>query len=352
MKTDMTSLDTTKLTAYLEAELDGFKGPISIKKFAGGQSNPTFLISAGSGEYVLRSQPPGKLLKGAHAVDREFRVLTALEKTDVPVAQAYLLCEDTTVTGSMFYVMSYEKGRIFWDPALPEVPLAQRSALYSELIRVMATLHDVNVDAIGLGDYGRAGNYFERQVNVWTKQYRLAETETIDAMEMLATWLPANIPADDGQLSIVHGDYRIDNLIFDPSEPRALAVLDWELSTLGHPLADLAYFCMCLRLPSTWPVAGLGEQNRIQLGIPTEQELIAQYCTLRGIDGIKDWPFYLAFSFFRLAAIVQGVLKRALDGNASSDRALQVGKMAKPLATMAVNVLENGSSHAHTETDQ
>ncbi len=340
MITDVNSLDTLKLAAYLETRINGFQGPLTAEKFAGGQSNPTFLLKARSGEYVLRRQPPGALLKGAHAVDREYRVLDALRKTAVPVPHPYLLCEDREVIGSMFYVMHFQQGRIFWDPSLPELPREQRAPLYSELIRVLATLHDVDVNAVGLGDYGRSGNYFERQVGMWTKQYRAAETETIEAMETLITWLPANMPADDGQLSIVHGDYRIDNLIFHPAEARVMAVLDWELSTLGHPLADLAYFCMCLRLPSSGHISGLAGKNREQLGIPTEADLVAQYCALRGIGAIDNWQFYLAFSFFRLAAIVQGVLKRALDGNASSDKAVQVGKMARPLAELAIALLE------------
>ena len=340
---DVKTLDAIKLAAYLEAHVDGFRGPLTFEKFAGGQSNPTFLLTAASGNYVLRRQPPGALLKGAHAVDREFRVLVALAPTAVPVARAHHLCQDASVIGSMFYVMSFERGRIFWDPALPELPRDQRTALYSELIRVLATLHDVDVEAVGLGDYGKPGNYFERQVGMWTRQYRAAETGPIAAMETLMAWLPANLPPEDGQRSLVHGDYRLDNLIFDASEPftpRVLALLDWELSTLGHPLADLAYFCMCLRLPSSGHISGLADKNREQLGIPTEAAMVAQYCALRGIAAIEHWPFYLAFSFFRLAAILQGVLKRAQDGNASSDRAVQVGKMAGQLAQQAVELIE------------
>lgn len=340
MTTDVKSLDTVKLAAYLETRIDGFQGPLTAEKFAGGQSNPTFLLKARSGDYVLRRQPPGALLKGAHAVDREYRVLDALRDSGVPVAHAYHLCEEREVIGSMFYVMRFEQGRIFWDPALPELPREQRAPLYSASIRVLATLHAVDVHAVGLGDYGRAGNYFERQVGIWTRQYRAAETGTIEAMETLIAWLPANLPADDGQLSIVHGDYRLDNLIFHPTEARVLAVLDWELSTLGHPLADLAYFCMCLRLPSGAHISGLADKNRAQLGIPDEAELVAQYCALRGIGAIDNWPFYLAFSFFRLAAILQGVLKRALDGNASSDQAVPVGQMAGQLAQLAVALIE------------
>ena len=332
--------DAVKLAAYLETAIDGFRGPLTVEKFTGGQSNPTFLLKAASGAFVLRRQPPGVLLKGAHAVDREYRVLVALKDTGVPVARAHHLCIDAGVIGSMFYVMSFEQGRIFWDPALPELPREQRAPIYSELIRVLATLHEVDVDAIKLGDYGRPGNYFERQVGMWTRQYRAAETATIAPMETLIAWLPANLPPDDGQLSLVHGDYRLDNLIFDSAAPRVLAVLDWELSTLGHPLADLAYFCMCLRLPSNGHISGLAGKDRAALGIPGELELVAQYCALRGIGPINDWHFYLAFSFFRLAAILQGVLKRAQDGNASSDKALQVGEMAGQLAQLAVELIE------------
>jgi aminoglycoside phosphotransferase (APT) family kinase protein len=340
---DVKKLDAVKLAAYLAIHVDGFQGPLTFEKFAGGQSNPTFLLKAASGNYVLRRQPPGALLKGAHAVDRECRVLVALAHSDVPVARAHHLCQDVDIIGSMFYVMSFEQGRIFWDPALPELERAQRAPLYNELIGVLAKLHDVDVDAVGLGDYGKPGNYFERQIGMWTRQYRAAETGSIAAMETLITWLPANLPPDDGQRSLVHGDYRLDNLIFEatePFEPRVLALLDWELSTLGHPLADLAYFCMCLRLPSSGHISGLADKDREQLGIPLEAQMVAQYCALRGIGAIDHWPFYLAFSFFRLAAILQGVLKRAQDGNASSEKAVQVGQMAGHLAQLAVTLIE------------
>jgi len=339
MTRDIKSLDTVKLATYLEKQIDGFQGPLTAEKFPGGQSNPTFLLKARSGDYVLRRQPPGQLLKGAHAVDREYRVLEALRDTEVPVARAYQLCEDPEVIGSMFYVMSFVQGEIFWDPALPELAREKRMPLYSEVIRVLAALHDVDVNAVGLSDYGRSGNYFERQVGMWTKQYRAAETETIEAMEKLIAWLPANTPPDDGQQSLVHGDYRFDNLIFHPTEAKVLAVLDWELSTLGHPFADLAYLCMCLRLPSFGQISGLAGKDREQLGVPTEAQIIAQYCALRGIGAIEHWPFYLAFSYFRLAAILQGVLKRALGGNASNDKAIQVGQMAGQLAQMAVALI-------------
>lgn len=337
---DVNSLNVEKLAANLERNIEGFQGPIIAEKFAGGQSNPTFLLKARSGSYVLRRQPPGKLLKSAHAVDREYRVIAALAGTEVPVAKAYYLCEDADVIGSIFYVMSFEDGRIFWDPALPQLPREQRATLFDELIRAMAAVHSIDVEAVGLVDYGRPGNYFERQIKLWTKQYRAAEIDAIPAMETLMDWLPANCPEDDGQNGLVHGDYRFDNLIFHPTEPRVLAVLDWELSTLGHPLADLSYFCMCLRLPARGHISGLGDVDRNAMGIPSEKAIIARYCELRGLDGIEHWHFYLAFSFFRMAAILQGVLKRALEGNASSEEALQVGKMTAPLAQQALKLIE------------
>jgi len=333
-------LDLDVLVPYLEANVDGFKGLRESKKFEGGQSNPTFLLTADSGQYVLRRQPPGELLKSAHAVDREFRVIAALAETEVPVARAYHLCEDKTVIGSMFYVMSFEDGRIFWNPALPDMDKDHRTAIYAELNRVLAAMHDVNVDAVGLGDYGRPGNYFERQVGVWTKQYRASEIEPIAAMDKLIEWLPANIPEDDGKVSLIHGDYRIDNLIFHPTECRAIALLDWELSTLGHPYADLAYQCMQLRLGQDAAIPGLGDVNRSELGIPSEEDYVAQYCEHRGLEGIPNWNFYLVFSFFRLAAILQGVLKRAVDGNASSKKALDYGALAPTLANMAVDLID------------
>ncbi|WP_179400768.1 phosphotransferase [Burkholderia guangdongensis] len=340
MTTSAQQLDVAKLARYLEQHVPGFEGPIDAEKFAGGQSNPTFLLTAKSGRYVLRRQPPGELLKSAHAVDREFRILTALSGTAVPVARPYHLCEDRDVIGSMFYVMSFEDGRIFWNPALPDLPHDERAICYDAMLRTMAALHDVDVDAAGLADYGRPGNYFERQIGVWTKQYRAAETERLDAMETLIDWLPKACPADTGRPTLVHGDFRIDNVMFEHDGFRVKAVLDWELSTLGNPLADLAYFCMCLRLPSSGYISGLADQDRAALGIPDEAQIVARYCELRGIEPIRDWHFYLAFSFFRLAAILQGVKARALKGNASSTKALQVGEMAGPLAEQAVRVID------------
>jgi len=333
-------LELDVLGLYLQSRVDGFVGLRAAEKFAGGQSNPTYLLTAESGQYVLRRQPSGNLLKSAHAVDREFRVISALADTNVPVPRAYHLCEDHGLIGSMFYVMSYEAGRIFWNPALPELGKKERTCVYDEMNRVLAELHDVDVDAVGLGDFGRPENYFERQVNRWSKQYRASETETIEAMDLLIDWLPANMPVDDGQVSLVHGDYRLDNIVFHSTETRAIAVLDWELSTLGHPFADLAYQCMQLRTDAGEIARGLGGVDREVLGIPTEQEYVEAYCCRRGIGNIPDWDFFVVFSFFRLAAILQGVLKRALDGNASSDKALMYGALAPNLATMAADLIE------------
>lgn len=333
------SLNIEKLGRYLELNIEGFKGLISAEKFSGGQSNPTYLLNATSGNYVLRSKPPGELLKSAHAVDREYRVIQSLANTDVPVAHALHLCEDEEISGSMFYVMSYEEGRIFWDPALSELKKEQRQDYHDELIRILAAIHDVDVETAGLSDYGRPGNYFERQISRWTKQYQATETSSLENMNTLIEWLPSNLPADDGQISLIHGDFRFDNVIFDKTESSALAVLDWELSTLGHPLSDLAYYCMCLRLPAEGDVKGLAGKDRIALGLPEEEVVVKQYCELRNIPAIDNWPFYLAFSYFRMASILQGVYKRGIDGNASNKKALELGKLVEPLAKSAVELI-------------
>ncbi|NHN37629.1 phosphotransferase [Pseudomaricurvus alcaniphilus] len=332
--------DTNKLARYLEANVAGFKGPLSAEKFAGGQSNPTFKISAQSGRYVLRRKPPGELLKSAHAVDREFKVMAALANTDVPVAKAYHLCADDSIIGSMFYLMEFIDGRVLWDPALPGMSNAERGAIFDEMNRVLAALHSVDVDAVGLSDYGRPGNYYQRQINRWTTQYRAAETGTIAEMDRLIDWLPANQPQDDGRVVLAHGDFRLDNMMFHPTQARVLALVDWELSTLGHPFADLAYQCMQLRLSNDSVLAGLGGIDRAALGIPSEEEYVAQYCRRMGLDEIPNWNFYMVFSMFRFAAILQGVKKRALDGNASSDKATQMGALVAPLATMAVALID------------
>lgn len=334
-------LDTTRLQTFLEQQLPGFSGSLSAEKFAGGQSNPTFKLSANGRHYVLRRKPPGQLLKSAHAVDREFRVISALQDTDVPVPKTYCLCEDDAIIGSAFYVMEYLEGRVFWDPTLPEIDSAiERAAMYDEMNRVLAALHTVDVDAMGLSDFGRPGNYYERQINRWTRQYRASETGLCPDMETLIEWLPANLPADDGQASLVHGDYRLDNLMFHPTEPRIIAVLDWELSTLGHPLADLAYQCMAWALPGDAGVAGLGGVERQALGLPTNEQYIARYCERTGRDAIEHWNFYMVFCFFRLAAILQGVKKRALIGTASSAEAESRAAMVEPLAAQGVSLID------------
>ena len=319
--------DITRLQRYLENAAPSVGVIRSAEKFAGGQSNPTYLLQAEEGQYVLRSKPKGKLLKSAHAVEREFRVMEALAHSPVPVPSVLCLCEDLEVIGAVFFVMSYEDGPIFWDPALPELNLDERGTLYRDEIRVLAALHSLDPTGIGLTDFGRPGSYFERQIKRWTGQYRASETTSIGAMESLMLWLSQHTPNDDGQSALIHGDYRLDNLIMKYEKTSIQAVIDWELSTLGHPFADLAYFCMCLRMPNHEQIRGLAGVDRPALGIPEESEIVRQYCTLRGIEVISNWPFYLAFSFFRLAAICQGVLKRALDGNASSEQAVRVGAL-------------------------
>lgn len=332
-------LPADALSDYLQAHVPGFRGPLTATKFKGGQSNPTYLVEAASGRYVLRRKPPGKLLPSAHAVDREFRVLQALHGTAVPVAQPLHLCTDDAVIGSMFYLMSYVDGRILWDPSLPDMTPAQRGDIYLGIIDAMAALHTVDPAAVGLADYGKPGGYFERQLKRWGEQYRASETRPIAAMDELIARLPARCPADDGSVALAHGDFRIDNLMFHPTEPRVIAIVDWELSTLGHPLADLGYFCMALRLPRNPALPGLAGLDRAALGIPDEAALLARYSQLTGRPIPADWPFVLAFSFFRLAAIAQGVAKRAEQGNASSEQAVQAGRMTEMLANLGLDVL-------------
>ncbi len=334
-------LDTSKLSEYLAEHIPGFTLPISVDKFDGGQSNPTFKLSTANKDYVLRRKPPGELLKSAHAVDREFRVISALADTDVPVPKTYVLCEDEGVIGSMFYVMEYMEGRILWDPLLPEAKdNTERSAIYDAMNQTMAALHNVDVDSVGLADYGRPGNYFERQLSRWSKQYAASETENIEAMNSLMAWLPANMPENDGTVTLVHGDYRLDNMMFHPTEPRVVALLDWELSTLGHPLADLANQCMAWMLPREGRIKGLAGVDRAALGIPTDEEYIARYCERTGRDGIENWPFYLAFSLFRLAAILQGIRKRAQIGTASNADAESGSEAVQAIATMALKLTQ------------
>jgi aminoglycoside phosphotransferase (APT) family kinase protein len=313
---------------------------LTAEKFPGGQSNPTFKLTADGRSYVLRRKPPGELLPSAHAVDREFRVIRALQDTDVPVPRTHVLCEDESVIGSMFYVMEFMEGRIFWDPLLPEAGSnEERGAFYDAMNKTMAALHSVDVDAVGLSDYGKPGNYFERQLARWTRQYRASETGTVPNMETLITWLSANMPEDDGTVSLVHGDYRLDNMMFHATEPRVIALLDWELSTLGHPLADIANQCMAWMLPRDSAMKGLGGVDRAALGIPSDEEYIARYCERTGRAGIENWNFYLVFSLFRLAAIVQGIKKRALIGTASSQEADARGNLVEPLSQLAVDLI-------------
>lgn len=340
----VSSLDEAKLLAYLEANVDGFAGPIRVTKFAGGQSNPTFKIDASSGSYVLRRQPPGELLKSAHAVDREYRVIKALADSDVPVAKVYHLCEDREIIGSMFYLMEFCEGNIYWRPELNDVQSpTQRGQMYDEMVKVLAAIHSVDIDKAGLSDYGRPGNYFQRQLDRWSAQYRASELETIDDMERLITWLGDNMPTDDGKVSLVHGDYRLDNLMYAKDNSRVIAVLDWELSTLGHPYADLAYLIMGMKLPASTNknmVGGLGAIDWASQGIPSEAEIVARYCGLMNIDKIENWNFCMAFSFFRLAAICQGVAKRAVDGNASNAAADDVAALVRPLVGLAISYID------------
>jgi len=327
--------DVARLADYMRRNVDESIRTVEVEQFKGGQSNPTYLVRANGKRYVLRRKPPGKLLPSAHAVDREYRVITALAQTEVPVAKTYALCLDDSVIGTAFYIMDYVEGRIFWDPRLPGCTPAERAAIFDEMNRVIAALHTVDYAAIGLSDFGKAGNYFARQIDRWTKQYRAAETERIEAMENLIAWLPQHIPEDD-TTCIVHGDYRLDNVIYHPTEPRIVAVLDWELSTLGHPLADFSYHCMTWRF-DPGQFRGLAGEDLKALGIPTEREYMAAYCRRVGRPEIpeKEWEYYIAFGMFRLVGILQGVLARALQGNASNRHALEAGRRARPLAEAA-----------------
>jgi aminoglycoside phosphotransferase (APT) family kinase protein len=324
--------DVAALEAYLSRHVEDFKGPLQVEQFRGGQSNPTYLLITPGARYVLRRKPPGKLLPSAHAVDREYRVITAVAGAGIPVARTYCLCEDESVIGTAFYVMEYVEGRVLWDQSLPGMTREERRAIYDELNRVIAALHGVDYQALGLADFGKPGNYFMRQIARWTKQYRASETAPIPAMDRLIEWLPENIPPGD-ETVIVHGDYRLDNTIFHPTEPRILAVLDWELSTLGHPLADFSYHCLSWHIPPQ-QFRGIGGLDLPALGIPTEAEYIAMYCRRTGRARIEHWDFYLAYNLFRLAAILQGILKRAEDGTAASPLAIEHGRRARPLAEL------------------
>jgi aminoglycoside phosphotransferase (APT) family kinase protein len=323
--------DEGRLAAWLERNVASCRGPITVAQFKGGQSNPTFLVTASDGRrLVCRRKPPGKLLPSAHAVDREFRIISALGRTDVPVARAHALCLDDAVIGTAFYIMDYVEGRVFWEPTLPGLGAAERQAVYDALNDVIARLHRVDYHALGLDDYGRPGNYVRRQIDRWSKQYRASETETIAAMNRLIAWLPDHVPEDD-DTRIVHGDYRLDNVIFHPTEPRIVAVLDWELSTLGNPLSDFAYHMMTWRLGLP-AYRGLEGHDLAALGIPSEAEYRRLYCARVGRRDIPHWDFYMAYNMFRLAAILQGIMGRVVEGTAANERARETGARARSLA--------------------
>ena len=338
------SFDVGALEIYLRKH--GLSGPLSVQQFRGGQSNPTYLISGGGKHHVLRAKPgpAAKLLPSAHAVEREFRVITALKDAGIPVPRAYCLCEDEGVIGRAFYVMEYVEGRVLWDQALPGMMPPERAAIYAEMNRVIAALHRVDYAAAGLAEFGKPGNYFARQIGRWSRQYRASETERIEPMDSLIAWLPENIPAGD-ETTVVHGDYRMDNLIFHPHEPRILAVLDWELSTLGDPLADFSYHCMSWHIPPG-QFRGIAGLALAALGIPDESQYIASYCKRTGREGIEHWNFYLAYNLFRIAAILQGVMKRALEGTAASAQALEAGRRARPLAELGWQYAEKAMRNA------
>lgn len=353
------AFDTGALERHLAAHLSGFEGPLEVEQFKGGQSNPTYLLKTPAQRWVMRSKPgpAAKLLPSAHAIEREYRVMRALAGTPVPVPRMELLCEDESVIGRAFYVMQHVEGRVLWDQSLPGLTNAERGAIYDEMNRVIAALHSVDVAVAGLADYGRPGNYFERQIARWSKQYQASVTQDIPEMDRLIAWLPANLPAsarDDSQPAVVHGDFRLDNLVFHPSEPRIVAVLDWELSTIGHPLADFSYHCMAWHIPPG-TFRGIGGLDHAALGIPAESEYIRRYAervaaaTGRRADAAalaSDWNFYLAYNLFRLASICQGIARRVVDGIASSAQARSTGESTVPLARMAWQFAERAGARA------
>ncbi|WP_144145723.1 phosphotransferase [Paraburkholderia sp. BCC1884] len=334
---DRQRFDNEALAAWMSKHVEGFSGELSVEQFAGGQSNPTFKLTTPSRAYVMRAKPGpvARLLPSAHAIEREYRVMDALADTGVPVAKMLALCEDESVIGRAFFVMEFVDGRVLWDQSLPGMSRAERAAVYDEMNRVIAALHSVDVAAAGLADYGKPGNYFARQIGRWSKQYLASETEPIDAMQRLIEWLPEHMPADTSvRNSVVHGDYRLDNLIFHPTEPKVLAVLDWELSTLGDPRADFAYHCMAWHV-EPGQFRGIAGLDWAALGIPDENEYVARYCERTGLEISGDWNFYLAYNMFRIAAILQGIMKRVVDGTAASAQALDAGRRARPMAELA-----------------
>ena len=341
--------DTDALTQWMGAHVAGFKGPLSVEMFKGGQSNPTYKLTTPERAYVMRAKPGpvANLLPSAHAIEREYRVMSALHGTGVPVAQMHALCEDESVIGRAFYIMECVEGRVLWDQSLPDMGKAERGAIYNEMNRVIAALHTVKPLEIGLDGYGKPGNYFERQIGRWSKQYVASITQPIPEMDRLMEWLPQHIPAmarDEAMVSVVHGDYRLDNLMFHPTEPRVMAVLDWELSTLGHPLADFSYHCMAWHIPPG-AFRGIGGLDVQALGIPMEADYIALYCERTGLARPEqlqaDWNFYLAYNLFRLAAILQGIAKRVETGTAASAQAVSSAAGARPLAELAWRYAQN-----------
>ncbi|WP_164516442.1 phosphotransferase [Minwuia thermotolerans] len=329
------SFDEGALESYLRQHVESFGGGLQVRQFKGGQSNPTYALRDDNGkEYVLRRKPPGKLLPSAHAVDREYKVITALhEHTDVPAPKTYCLCEDESVIGTMFYVMDLVDGRIIWDQTLPDIPKSERAKYFDAMNDVIARLHNADYKAIGLEDFGKPGNYVTRQVSRWSKQYKLSETEKIEEMDRLMEWLPENVPETD-ETTVIHGDYRMDNMVFHPTEPRVVAVLDWELSTLGDPLADFAYHVMSWRLPNSL-FRGIGGEDLDALGIPHENEYVAAYCRRTGRERIDNWDYYLAYNMFRIAAILQGIAGRVRDGTAASSHADEQVARIRPIAEFA-----------------
>ncbi|QFS65997.1 phosphotransferase [Delftia tsuruhatensis] len=340
---DQHAFDVPALTAWMQGHVQGFAGPLQVEMFKGGQSNPTYKLITPGRSYVMRSKPGpvAMLLPSAHAIEREFRVMKGLAGTDVPVPHMYALCEDESIIGRAFYIMECMEGRVLWDQSLPGMEPAQRAAIYDEMNRVISALHTVDFAAQGLADYGKSGNYFERQIGRWSKQYVASVTQPIPEMDQLMQWLPAHMPAsalDASRVSIVHGDFRLDNLMFHPTEPRVIAVLDWELSTLGHPLADFSYHCMSWHIPATLG-RGIAGKDLAALGIPGEEEYIRRYCErtgLKDVDTLRaDWNFYMAYNMFRIAAILQGIAKRVEAGTASSAQAKASGDTARPMAELA-----------------
>lgn len=336
--TDRHRIDEQALARYLEQHLEGYRGPLRVQQFAGGQSNPTFFLTVGGRNLVLRKKPPGQLLPSAHAVDREFRVMRALGRTDFPVPRTHLLCEDPSVIGQIFYLMDWVPGRILRDPLLPGMEPSDRRAIYDTMNDAMAKLHMVDPFAIGLGDFGKPGNYFDRQIARWIKQYEASKTEEIESFDHLVAWLPKSIPAGD-ETRIAHGDFRLENMVLHPTEPRVLAVLDWELSTLGHPLADLGYNVMGYFTPLGQPQR-LAGSDLDALGIPSVEEYVAAYCRRTGRTRIDNLEFYVVFALFRSAAIMQGIAMRARIGTASSANAEMVGKLARTIADTAWELVQ------------